>query len=199
MIVAPIFNNPALTPQWVDKLIHYRDAYAFGHLFSLCERIGVEASLVPHNRLSEYQEIPDVFCVGGPVSNVATSNYLRRYVQGLRMVDASGKDITVWQEGGGYMLGQSRLFETDAEQVALLIKITKQELGQHRTVHLLFGYGAMATAAAGYYLWKRFAEIHAKRGEGRYCVVVRLARGEGYKSVRVDFEDYTDAAFKNHP
>jgi hypothetical protein len=155
----------------------------------------VEASLVPYNKVSEYLELSDTFCVGGPVSNELTSYYLSRYVPGVRMVNASREEITTWQEGGGFMMGKSGLFEKDGDQFAILIKITEQDLGQRRTVHLLFGYGAMATAAAGYYLWKHYVNIHAKKGLGRYCIAVRLVRGEGYKSVRVDFEDYTDAAF----
>jgi hypothetical protein len=195
IIVAPIFNNPNIDSQLSDSLMHYRDAYAFGHLFSLCHRIGVEPSFVPYNKVSENEELPDIFCVGGPLSNKETSFYLSRYVRGLCMIDASGVPTKDWHQGGHFRIGQKDLFETKSEQYAILTKITEMELGQERTVHLLFGYSAMATASASYYLWKHFANIHKYKGKHRYCIAVKLVGGENYKSVQIGYEDHTDAAF----
>ena len=194
--MAPIFKSSSPGDQWPDKLIHYRDAYAFSHLFALCQRIGAEPSIVPYNKVAEYEELGDIFCIGGPVSNELTSYYLKSYLPGLRMVDASKQVVTSWRDGGGFMVGETDLFETEGEQFAILVKIGEQQLGQQRTVHLLFGYGAVGTAAAGYYLWKHFAQIHRRHGRDKYCIAIKVIRKEGYKSVRASYDDYTDAAFQ---
>lgn len=193
-IVSPIFSNPGLPDQWSRTLVHYRDGYAFGHLFNLCQRVGVEASLIPHNKLSEYQELQDILCVGGPISNSVTSRYLRRNLPGVCVVDGEGQPSAEWKRNGGFVIGSRTLLETDTDQYAFLAKITEAELGQQRTVHLLFGFGAMGTAAASY-LWKHFSEIHKQKGKGRYFIALKFLPPEGYKSVHIAYDDYTDEAF----
>jgi hypothetical protein len=192
-IVASIVEFPELPAHWRGKLMHYRDAYSFGHLFNMCQRIGVHADLAPHDKTPDFQEWSDVFCVGGPVFNAATAFYLGRYLPGVRL--EAGNAAAGMLQGGGFRIGNDLLANAEGEHYAILVKLTDRDLLQDRTVHLLFGYNAIGTAAAAYYLWKHHRDIYRLKGQERYCIVVRLTTREGYRSVRRDFEDYTSVAF----
>jgi hypothetical protein len=196
LIVAPIRGQDLQ-----GKAIDHRDAFAFGHLFELCHRAGVEARLAPLQRLSDLGDERNVIAIGGPLSNLFTQKQLERFVPGFRLVEeheasAFAQPLPEVRQRyvTGFEVGSVQLLASESEEYGLLVKLTPRELDQDRTVHLLFGYSGQGTAGAAYYLWKYHRRLHAAFGERAYCTAVKVYRNESYKGVAMSFMDLTAEA-----
>ena len=81
-----------IIPSIIDEVtsgtsIHYRDAYAFSHILSLCHRLNVNVDMVPFHMLSEIAEATDNFVIGGPMANKQTEWFIREYVPGYHATE----------------------------------------------------------------------------------------------------------------
>lgn len=188
------------------KAISYRDAYAFGHIFSLCHRVNAEAQLVPFHKMSDIGGESNFFSVGGPRANRFTEREITQFVPGF---NTSAKEETVTsREGelegdrlrravGGFVVGDVPLPASELEEPGILIKLTPEILKQDRTVHLIFGYSGQGTGGAAYFLWRYYQSLNSTFKRRHYCVAIKVYRNESYKSVEKTFADLTDQAFSN--
>ncbi|HDD44712.1 MAG TPA: hypothetical protein ENG63_07630 [Candidatus Desulfofervidus auxilii] len=197
-IIAPIYHQ-----ELKNGLIHYRDAYAFSHLFELCHRLNVEGKLIPFHKISDVAEADDLIVVGGPLSNKITSNYLRKYCPGFQLIYE--KEASEFKElpaaanvryVTGFRCGKHVLMANDDEEYGILVKITEKELDQERTVHIVFGYSGIGTGAAAYFLWKYYGKLFKKFGENKYFIAMKVSRHESYKSISATYIDLTSDAFE---
>ncbi len=196
-IVAPIHKQ-----EKTRGLIHHRDAYAFGHLFELVNRLSKEANLIPFHKISETAEAGDMMAVGGPMSNEITEIYIKKYLPTFALIYANEANEmkNVPNTSGyvtGFRIGDESFLTTDEDEFGILIKLTDKVLDQNRSVHLLFGYTARGTAASAYYLWKHFKQICKEFRNEKYFITINVPRNEGYKVISKSFINHTKAAFTN--
>lgn len=196
LIVAPLKHQDLSA-----HAISYRDAYAFSHIFELCHRVGVDATLVPFHRMSDIATERNYISVGGPLSNRFTQEYLTRYVRRFRLItqeQAVTSSEPPPRDGSRYVTGLAfgavELLATESEEHGILIKLTPTELDQERTVHLVFGYSGHGTGAAAYYLSKYYAQLWSAFGDRAYCIAIKCYRKEGYRNMARTFVDLTEAA-----
>ncbi len=180
-------------------LLAHRDAYAFGHLFELCHRLGIEPELFPHTHRDDLRKPADLIILGGPLNNQFTERFLKEFCPGFSLVHGQptteNYDLRNQPFVSGFQLGSRQITPEADEDFAMLIKIDSGLLSQSRTVHLLFGYGSIGTAAAAYYLASHFGKIHSRFSASRYCIGFRVPKIEGYKNVPLEFTDFTTEVF----
>lgn len=181
--------------------IHYRDAYALSHVLAICYRLDINVDMTPFHMLSEIAEVTDQFVIGGPMANKITERYIRDYVPGYHAQKSnvegqstSGISKESKEKSAGFAIGAEFLSVDDDHDWALLIKLPGDLLDQNRTIHLLFGYSGEATGSVAYYLAKYYRHIAKTFGTSKYCIAVRIERGN-YRNVKTTFRDLTQAAF----
>lgn len=197
LLVSPIFGqklNPAL--------IHHKDAFAFGHIISLCHRLNKDVNIIAFHKYPESIEALDLFLVGGPASNEITNSYLKKFIKNFSYIEENsssliknGIEVNTGKWISGVKIGNSIFKFTKDEEFGILIKLTSNELNQDRTVHILFGYSGQGTGAAGFFLSNKYVKIFNKFRNKKYCIAFKVARNESYKVVSSNFEDLTSEAF----
>lgn len=200
-IIAPLKLNEG------THRISHRDAYAFGYLFDLCNKISKDIEFIPFNKISENAELYDSFSVGGPLSNDITKAALLKYFPGFSLVveknsspeEPKGVPTTPEKLESviGFKIGEKEYKIDDQDEYAVLAKISNKASKQPRTIHLCYGLTGRGTGAAAYFLWKNFKKIYQINKDSSYFILVKFARGESYKHIYDDWKDLTASASNN--
>ena len=198
MLFSPAESERAIQCQ-ISTIDHYA-AYAFGHLFEMCQRVGIEPKISPHNKISETEEEGNVISIGDPLNNPFSRRVLERLFPDLTLFRQ--REIT--HLGGNVYkrldnlrsvdIGGDHLLSRDGRDYAFIVRAGARELRQDRTVHIIWGTSGQALASATYFIYKYHKRLLKNFEDEKYFVAIPVYN-ESYKAVTFHYIDLTSQAF----
>lgn len=204
---------------YMISLPHYkREKYGAQKQFLLKDEAELQHELfnllaITKAKLVPFSECEHIFgChelhIGGVTSNKNTATYVRNYVQGFRAVTSEyakksepgledlHEDLLIRPKGDGFdVLNFGSLpFTKGRYDWAVLIKLTPDDLGEDKTVHLMFGYKFEGTRNAVKYFAAHYQDLYSRFQGKHYCVAL-LVDIRGSKCVCRQIVDCTSWAF----
>jgi hypothetical protein len=189
-LLAPIYPDKE-----GEKRIKYRNAYSFGHILELAYRIGKEPQIIPHDGLSEFSDTSDIIAVGGPKSNTYVKRIIKDYEIDFKITYKD--EINEFEQPigpkvyTGFKIGEEIFPASEQKEPAIIIKLTEKEIGEKRTIFLLFGYSAQGTASAAYYSNKEYKRLYKAFKKNKFYILINVSRRESYKVYKNKYIDLT--------
>lgn len=180
-------------------LVTHKDAYAVSHLLELCHRLNIDTEAIPYDRVSETAKLTDLIVVGGGLTNDYCRKLLAKYCPAFQHIHGEARDnfdIKTEDYVTGFKAGEVSLIPNADEDFGVLVKLNYADLDQPRTIHLVFGYSSLGTAAAAYYLSRYYNNLYKHFGKSHYFIAIRTQRLESYKNVPTKFIDLTAEVFE---
>lgn len=189
-VLAPIYPDKG-----GKKRIKYKNAYAFGHILELTYRIRKEPQIIPHDGLNEFTDISDIIALGGPKSNSYVGKIINEY--NIQFKTTNKAEINKFKQPigpniyTGFKIGEEVFPASEIEEPAIIIKLTEKEIGENRTIFLIFGYSAQGTASAAYYLSKEYKRLYKAFKKNKFYILINISRRESYKVYKREYVDLT--------
>jgi hypothetical protein len=191
------------------ELLHYNEAYSIGQLIETINYLSPNANIncIPHIKIIKEISYKNIFCVGGPVSNNLSREYLKSYCNKFeihvnrKMNHETYEPIFVAnKEDVGVKLGEEFInIDEESEDVAFLVKLSPKTLNSDKVVHILFGWTAKGGPSAVHYLNKYHKELYKKFKDNDYFISIKIKSNLfSYKDIGKDFQDHTDTMLKSY-
>ena len=168
---------------------------------------------LPFNNTSTagYSEIH----VGGPIANIRTSTYMHNFFPDLKwnvlpehrnkynetdMKKIYEQVIRVNENKEGFSFGNEDKdffeYKKDNKDCAILIKLTPNDLGMNKTVHLLFGGGNDGTSQAVNFFAENHSLLFKKFKNKHYFIIIPVNKKDKTIDLAQGIKDLTLKAFK---
>ena len=152
-VVVPVF--PAnVNRSVIGSLTGTYDAYATAHILEAYRRIGITPPFASVGNLPDDLS-GDVVAIGGHHVNEVTKYNMQRFCPGFL--------VTSVEDKVAYQCGDEKLIETDSTTWAFIVRLDAYHTGRDGMTLLLWGYSAIGTAAAGFYVAQHADSLPAKR------------------------------------
>ncbi len=193
MVVVPAFPGDADANTL--SLLSTHDAYAMAHVLEAFRRIGGSPNFCSISRLPESIQ-GDLVCLGGDYVNSLTASYLSRYCPGFTKfvpaVEAGTSSMSA------YRCGHHTFLDMPNVTWAFVVRLAPETTGLANAILLLWGQGAVGTAAAGLYVAEHAKQL-GQFGKRSFFVAVAVQRQLGYRAIARQPIDLSPEAFADPP
>lgn len=190
LITQSLFRPEMLSSNFIYNctLLTENSAISIQKVIKLIDRLKIR-----YDVFSTSQEHYDEIHIGGPISNAHTNAYINQFFPNFHFCDSPSKKenhmnhykihksiIEYSSNFQGFVIdvakkGQNRRmrFAVDSENdYMFLIKLTAEDLGCNKTVHLVFGGSDIGTLVAADFLSKYYKRMHALQRNKHYFFAV---------------------------
>lgn len=171
-----LISAPVSFKEHKSGVIFSNNSFSFAYVITLLNQLRIDNKLIPYDKISEYENVMDEICIGGPSTNERTKIYLEKYLPAFKLAEENAGHIK------GFEIGDKKYNCKSDIEPALIIKVKTLS---DRTVILLFGMTDKGTAAASYFFTTNPGFFYSRFKKSSFCVVVNTNNILGHKFTNV--------------
>ena len=175
----------------------------------------LEKNKIRYDLFNTSTQYYDEIHLGGPISNIHTNAYIEQFFPDFHFCDYLAKQenhenyykihksiIEYSDNFHGFIINkvinnqpQRILFPTDKESdYMFLIKLTSEDLGCSKTVHLVFGGSDVGSLVAADFFARHYKKIYSKQKDKHYFLAIPVHRTNQSAAISM-IQDLTEVMF----
>lgn len=204
-ITQSLFGPGSLSTNFIDNytLITKNSAISCQKVAKLLDDAEIKYNVINDPDVPQYDEIH----IGGPISNQHTNAYFKEYFTNFYFFDKVEKQqqhqkyynihrelLKYSDDFNGFQIGNTKYPIDEETDYMVLVKLTSDDLGCEKTVHLLFGGGDVASLVAADFFTKHYKILHSKAKRRHYFFVIPVHKTTQTPQIS-SMEDLTEQMF----